>query len=381
MHDTVPGKPADTYLELCKHKYGDNFGLYIWMPQQLIVGVGVNIVYMVIGAKSLMKFHDVVCKDNCKDINLTYFIMIFASAHFVISHLPKIKSISAVSLATSIISCSSFCTIAWTASLKKGVQPDVQYGYKPNSTAGTVLDFFSALGYVAFLYTGHKTVLDIQTNIPSTTEKPSKVSMWRIVIVGYIVVAIFYFPVALIGYWMYGNGVSDNILISLEKPTWLIAIANFLVFLHVMGSYQIQARSVFDIIEPVLAKKLKRDDLSFTQQLITRNLYIALTMFISICFPFLYGLLGLIGGLAFAPTSYFLPCILWLDIRKPEKWSLSWITNWICIVLGVALMVVTPIAGLRRIIVQAKTYEFLLMVKALIRFRRRMRLTRDVNYV
>lgn len=43
--------------------------------------------------------------------------------------------------------------------------------------------------------------------------------MMKGVIVAYLVVALCYFPVALIGYWMFGNSVDDNILITLEKPT------------------------------------------------------------------------------------------------------------------------------------------------------------------
>ncbi|KAJ0826066.1 putative amino acid transporter, transmembrane domain-containing protein [Helianthus annuus] len=275
---------------------------------------------------------------------------------FVLSHLPNFNSISGVSLAAAVMSL-SYSTIAWTASLDKGVQPDVEYGYKAKSTVGTVFNFFSALGDVAFAYAGHNVVLEIQATIPSTPEKPSKGPMWKGVIVAYIVVALCYFPVALIGYWVYGNGVDDNILVTLEKPTWLIAMANMFVVVHVIGSYQIYAMPVFDMMETVLVKKLNFPP-GFMLRFITRNLYVAFTMFIGICFPFFSGLLGFFGGFAFAPTTYFLPCIMWLSIYKPKRWSLSWITNWICIVLGVALMIVSPIGGLRSIIVQAKTYKF-----------------------
>lgn len=356
MHEIVPGKRFDRYHELGQHAFGEKLGLYIVVPQQLIVEVGVNIVYMVTGGKSLKKFHDLVCKDNCKSIKLTYFIMIFGSVHFVLSHLPNFNSISGVSLAAAVMSL-SYSTIAWTTSLKKGVQPDVQYGYKAKSTVGTVFNFFSALGDVAFAYAGHNVVLEIQATIPSTPEKPSKGPMWKGVIVAYIVVAICYFPVALIGYWVFGNSVSDNILQTLQKPTWLIAMANLFVVVHVIGSYQIYAMPVFDMIETVLVKKLNFTP-SFLLRFITRNTYVAFTMFVGICFPFFGGLLGFFGGFAFAPTTYFLPCIMWLSICKPKKWSLSWITNWICIILGVTLMVVSPIGGLRQIIVQAKDYEF-----------------------
>ncbi|CAA3005481.1 lysine histidine transporter 1-like [Olea europaea subsp. europaea] len=302
MHEMVPGKRFDRYHELGQHAFGEKLGLWIVVPQQLVVEVGVDIVYMVTGGKSLKKFHDLVCAD-CKKIRLTYFIMIFSSAHFVLSHLPNFNSISGVSLAAAVMSL-SYSTIAWGASVDKGVQKDVQYGYKATTTAGTVFNFFSALGDVAFAYAGHNVVLEIQSTIPSTPEKPSKVPMWRGVIVAYVVVALCYFPVALIGYWMFGNKVDDNILITLEKPIWLIAMANMFVVVHVIGSYQIYAMPVFDMIETVLYKKLKFRP-SWYVRFVSRNIYVGFTMFVAISFPFFGGLLGFFGGFAFAPTTYF----------------------------------------------------------------------------
>ncbi|THG04631.1 lysine histidine transporter 1-like [Camellia sinensis] len=355
MHEMVPGKRFDRYHELGQHAFGEKLGLYVVVPQQLIVEVGVNIVYMVTGGKSLKKFHELVCKD-CTDIKLTYFIMIFASVHFVLSHLPNFNSISGVSLAAAVMSL-SYSTIAWTASLHKGVKKDVQYGYKATTPAGTVFNFFTALGDVAFAYAGHNVVLEIQATIPSTPEKPSKGPMWKGVLVAYFVVALCYFPVALIGYRMFGNQVEDNILISLEKPAWLIAMANMFVVVHVIGSYQIYAMPVFDMIEAVLVTKLKFKP-STMLRLISRNIYVALTMFIAISFPFFGGLLGFFGGFAFAPTTYFLPCVMWLSIYKPKKFSFSWFANWVCITLGILLMILSPIGGLRNIILQARDYHF-----------------------
>ncbi|OIT31722.1 PREDICTED: lysine histidine transporter 1-like [Nicotiana attenuata] len=356
MHEMVPGKRFDRYHELGQHAFGKKLGLWIIVPQQIIVEVGVDIVYMVTGGQSLMKFYDLVCKKDCKDTKLTYFIMIFASVHFVISHLPDFNSIVGVSLAAAVMSL-SYSTIAWGASVKKGVVADVEYGYKAKTTAGTIFNFFSALGDVAFAYAGHNVVLEIQATIPSTPEKPSKGPMWKGVIVAYIIVALCYFPVALIGYWMFGNQVKDNILLTLEKPTWLIAMANMFVVIHVIGSYQIYAMPVFDMIETVLVRKLKFKP-SWMLRFVTRNIYVAFTMFVGITFPFFNGLLGFFGGFAFAPTTYFLPCIMWLAICKPKKFSLSWIINWICIILGVLLMIIAPIGGLRSIIIQAKDYKF-----------------------
>ncbi|KAL0381796.1 UNVERIFIED_CONTAM: Lysine histidine transporter 1 [Sesamum angustifolium] len=354
MHEMVPGKRFNRYHELGQHAFGEKLGLWIVVPQQLVVEVGVDIVYMVTGGKSLKKFHDIICTD-CKEIKLTYFIMIFASVHFVLSHLPNFNSISGVSLAAAVMSL-SYSAIAWGASVDKDVQPDVQYGYKPGSTADTVFNFFSALGIVVFAYGGHDVEMEIQATMPSTPERPSKVPMWRGVIVAYIVVALCYFPVAIIGYWTFGNTIAENILITLEKPKWLIAMANMFVVIHLIGSYQVYAMAVFDMMETLLVKKLKFRP-TWSLRFISRSTYVAFTMFIAITFPFFNGLLAFFGGFAFAPTTYFLPCIIWLAICKPRRFSLSWFTNWVCIIFGVLLMIAGPIGGLRQIILQAKTYK------------------------
>jgi amino acid permease len=245
----------------------------------------------------------------------------------------------------------------WGASVEKGKLADVDYSIQATTTPGKVFGFFGALGDVAFAYAGHNVVLEIQATIPSTPEKPSKKPMWKGVVVAYIVVALCYFPVALVGYWAFGNQVDDNILITLNKPKWLIAAANMMVVIHVIGSYQIYAMPVFDMMETVLVKKLRFPP-GLLLRLIARSIYVAFTMFIAMTFPFFGGLLGFFGGFAFAPTTYFLPCIMWLAIYKPRRFSLSWIANWICIILGVLLMILSPIGGLRQIIISAKTYTF-----------------------
>ncbi|PVH36207.1 hypothetical protein PAHAL_6G021100 [Panicum hallii] len=127
--------------------------------------------------------------------------------------------------------------------------------------------------------------------------------------------------------------------------------------LWVLVVAQVYAMPVFDMIETVLVRKFRFRP-GLTLRLIARTLYVGFTMFVAITFPFFSALLSFFGGFAFAPTTYFLPCIMWLTIYKPKRFSLSWFTNWICIVLGVLLMVLSPIGGLRQIILKAKTYKF-----------------------
>lgn len=355
MHECVPGRRFDRYHELGQHAFGEKLGLWIVVPQQLLVEVSLCIIYMITGGKSLQKFHYVVCPD-CKPIRTTYFIMIFGSIHFFLAQLPNFNSVSGISLAAAVMSL-SYSTIAWVASLEKGRQRDVDYSLKASTSAGKTFNILSALGDVAFTYAGHNVVLEIQATIPSTPEKPSKKPMWLGVIVAYLVIAMCYLPVAFVGYYIFGNAVDDNILITLEKPRWLIATANMFVVVHVVGSYQVYAMPVFDMLETFLVKQLRFKP-GLPLRLIARSFYVGFTMLVGICIPFFGGLVGFFGGFAYAPTSYFLPCIMWLIIKKPKKFGLSWFINWICIIVGVLLTVLAPIGGLRKIIVEAKTYKF-----------------------
>jgi len=139
--------------------------------------------------------------------------------------------------------------------LARGRIENVSYSYKETSTNDLIFRIFNALGQISFAFAGHAVALEIQATIPSTPEKPSKIPMWKGAIGAYVINAICYFPVALIGYWAFGRDVEDNVLMSLERPAWLIASANLMVFIHVVGSYQVYAMPVFDLIERMMIKK------------------------------------------------------------------------------------------------------------------------------
>jgi amino acid permease len=53
MHEMVPGKRFDRYHELGQEAFGKRLGLWIVVPQQLLVEVSVDIVYMVAGGQAL----------------------------------------------------------------------------------------------------------------------------------------------------------------------------------------------------------------------------------------------------------------------------------------------------------------------------------------
>lgn len=124
-------------------------------------------------------------------------------------------------------------------SIAHGRVENVSYAYKSTSGADSIFRVFNALGQIAFAFAGHAVTLEIQATIPSTPEKPSRIPMFKGALGAYFVNAICYVPVAFVGYWAFGQDVEDNVIVGLRKPAWLIAAANLMVVIHVIGSYQV----------------------------------------------------------------------------------------------------------------------------------------------
>ena len=103
MHEMVPGKRFDRYHELAQHAFGEKLGLYILIPQQLIIEVGVNIVYMVTGGQSLKIFCQLI-NHNCPIKDQRLWITIFASSQFLLAQLPSFNSTIGISFAAAIMS-------------------------------------------------------------------------------------------------------------------------------------------------------------------------------------------------------------------------------------------------------------------------------------
>ncbi|KAL0900989.1 hypothetical protein Bca101_084950 [Brassica carinata] len=352
MHEMFEGQRFDRYHELGQAAFGRKLGLYIIVPLQLLVETSACIIYMVTGGESLKKVHQLSVGDNkCTKLRIRHFILIFASSQFVLSLLKNFNSISGVSLVAAVMSV-SYSTIAWVASLARDAPESVDYGYKER-TNSVPLDLLGGLGEMAFAYAGHNVVLEIQATIPSTPENPSKRPMWKGAIVAYVIVAFCYFPVALLGFKTFGNNVEENILTSLQDPKALIILANLFVVVHILGSYQVYAMPVFDMIESVMIRKWHFRPTRVLRFSI-RWTFVAATMGIAVALPYFSALLSFFGGFVFAPTTYFIPCIIWLILKKPKRFSLSWSINWSCIILGVVLMITAPIGGLAKLVYQIK---------------------------
>ncbi|KAK9789597.1 hypothetical protein WJX73_007276 [Symbiochloris irregularis] len=194
---------------------------------------------------------------------------------------------------------------------------------------------------------------------PGRTYNP----MMKGVYVAYAIVAYCYFTVSYTGYHSFGNTVEDNVLASLLATghQGILAMANLFVVFHVIGSYQVFTMPVMDMIEVYCTKRSlsnKKWKMTPLRRFVYRNLYVIIIAAIACTIPFFGSLMGFIGALGTGPTTFWLPPLLWLKLKKPPITSWHFWASWICVFLGVLVTFVGSIGGLRNIIVNATGYQF-----------------------
>lgn len=59
-------------------------------------------------------------------------------------------------------------------------------------------------------------------------------------------------------------------------------------------------------------------------------------------------------AIAFGPTTFALPSIMWLILKEPRRFGWHWAACWVCIIYGVVTTVFGSIGGLRSIIVKVR---------------------------
>ncbi|KAK4860395.1 hypothetical protein QYF36_022872 [Acer negundo] len=144
--------------------------------------------------------------------------------------------------------------------------------------------------------------------------------MWKGVVAAYLIVAFCYLSVASAGYWAFGPFVEDDVLISLRKPSWLIAIANLMVFIHVFGSYQ---HNSFNWNLP----------------------------------PIFWWTAGILWCTCFLINILLSSLHHLADPQETREMELSLDRRLDSIIVGILIALLAPIGGLREIIISAQSYK------------------------
>jgi hypothetical protein len=94
------------------------------------------------------------------------------------------------------------------------------------------------------------------------------------------------------------------------------------------------------------------------RRIVVRILYVCTTCFLAALIPFFGDLMGLVGALAVTPTTFVIPCLLWLTLKRPKAWNSSaWWLCWVTAVVASVLGVLGAVGAMYSIVQNAKSYE------------------------
>ncbi|XWS67672.1 hypothetical protein CRYUN_Cryun04dG0026100 [Craigia yunnanensis] len=345
LHEsTETGMRYSRYLQLCSVTFGEKLAKWLALFPIMYLSGGICVALVIIGGSTSRMFFDIICGGKCtaQPPTTVEWYLIFTSAAVLLSQLPNLNSIAGVSLIGAVTAI-GYCTIIWVVSVVEGRMPGVSYNPVKGDTEVTrIFEILNALGIIAFAFRGHNLILEIQATMPSDEKHPSRVPMWKGVKVAYTLIAMCLFPLAIGGYWAYGQMIpSGGMLTALfafhgeDTSKFILGLTSLLVIINSLSSFQIYGMPTFDDMESIFVRRMKKP-LPWWLRAIFRATFGYVCFFIAVAMPFLGSLAGLVGGIAL-PVTLAYPCFMWLKIKKPKVFSPTWWLNWVLGALGMAL--------------------------------------------
>ncbi|PRQ25081.1 putative amino acid transporter, transmembrane domain-containing protein [Rosa chinensis] len=348
LHESESGIRYSRYIHLAVTAFGPKLGKLLGMFPVMYLSGGTCVQLIIIGGSTIKLFFNTVC--DAKSVTATECFLMFtclAMAGAQFRNLNSMARVSFIGTITAIV----YCTLIWALSIAKGRHDDISYD--PPLLESNVDRFggiLNALGIIFLAFRGHNVILEIQGTLPS--KHPTRKPMWRGVIISYAVIAMCLLPLAVCGFWAYGNKVPSSIgeiLIAAAQfgghktSKFVLGLICILVVVSCLSAFQIYGMVVFDNLELRYSSK-KTKPCARWLRVAFRIFFGVFVFFIAMAFPFLISLAVLIGGLAF-PLTYAHPCLMWIAIKKPKRKGVIWCINMGLGCLGLSLSVLLVVAA------------------------------------
>ncbi|XP_043712516.1 lysine histidine transporter-like 8 [Telopea speciosissima] len=358
LHESASGTRYNRYLTLLYATFGERLGKILGVIPIMYLSGATCVLLVIVGGSTLKMFFQTVCGVPCtaKPLTTVEWYLVFTCTAVLLSQLPNLNSIAGVSLVGAVTAI-GYCTLIWVVSVKEGKLLGVSYEpIKSKSDVTRVFSVLNALGIIAFAFRGHNLTLEIQATMPSSEKHPSHVPMWKGVKAAYILIAMCLFPIAIGGYWAYGQLIPANggMLTALfayhgrDTSRALLGLISLFVIVNAVSSFQIYGMPMFDLIESHYTSR-KKKALPWWLRSIFRTVFGFVVFFFAVAIPFLGSLAGLIGGFAL-PVTLAYPCFMWIVIKKPKRFSVMWWLNWVLGIMGMVLSGLLVAAGLWTVI-------------------------------
>lgn len=263
---------------------GKKWGWWAIAPVQYTLMMGLCITYSVTAGQSLKGIASSECQGADCQSGMAPWIIVFGVVQLALSQVPDFHSLWWVSLLGALMSV-GYCTIATGASIAASVSnPRPPYHRADQSTADFAFGVMNSMGSLAFTFGGQVVLPEIQATLAKPPHTAS--SMMKGIAMAYVIVIAAYFSVSTSGYAAFGATVQPDVLLSVSRPTWLIAVANMMVVVHVAAGFQVFAMPLFDRGEAAVRERMARPPRRVVLRLVLRSAYVVLVTLIACMLPF-----------------------------------------------------------------------------------------------
>ncbi|KAL4612540.1 hypothetical protein ACB092_08G207600 [Castanea dentata] len=358
LHEANLGIRYSRYMQLAIASFGPKLGNWFALFPIIYNSGGACILLIITGGGTLDILFKTICDGDatCHAKSLTgiEWYLVFACVALLIAQLPNLNSVAWVSLigATTAV---LYSTLIWVLSITKDRPIGISYGQSDEvkSNMEKFSDVLNALGIIALAFKGHNVILEIQGTLPSSPKQTSYKSMCTGVTISYIVIAMCQYPLAIAGFWAYGNKVPYSggqgfltLFSQIHGPNsskLMMTSIYLLVLVNCLCTFQVYAMVVFDNLEVRYTSKKNQPCPKWVRTFL-RIFYGGLAFFLSVTFPFLRRLAPLVGG-ATLPLTFAYPCFMWIAMKKPRPNGLVWFINMGLGCFGIVLTILIVIAA------------------------------------
>jgi amino acid permease len=131
-------------------------------------------------------------------------------------------------------------------------------------------------------------------------------------------ILLLYLPVAVVGYYVYGDAVYSPVLCSLPREGWVQMWAKALVTLHVLLTYPVLITLFLTELERLLEIQ-PGIELYLAKRTCLRVLAVAATAGVAVGVPYFDVMMSLIGALCIVATTFVMPAAFYLKIYQPPR--------------------------------------------------------------
>ncbi|KAH7277148.1 hypothetical protein KP509_39G036100 [Ceratopteris richardii] len=361
--DPISGRRNYTYIDAVRAHLGEK---QVWLCgiMQYVNLIGTSIGYSITASISMVAIvrsncfyrngHDAKCHTS----NNPYMIL-FGAMQIVLSQIPDFDRLWWLSAVAAIMSF-SYSSIGLGLAIGKASEKGHSHGSLTGTDVltieGKVWSVFQALGNIAFAYSFAMILIEIQDTLKSPP--PENKTMKRASLVGITITTVFYMAVGCVGYAAFGDKAPGNMLtgFGFYNPYWLVDIANACIVVHLVGAYQVFAQPVFALSENWVMKRWSTSPyitfkpsmcLPFAGptklpvfRLVSRTLYVIVTVILSMLLPFFNDVLGLLGAMAFWPLTVYFPVTMHISQAQVKPWTPKWVAlqtlSFLCLLISLA---------------------------------------------